>query len=81
MKAGFLSAGSPSMVPIMIDISRIRADTPAAARRAYLHNAGSALMPIPVVEAMKRHIDLRRRSAAMPPRIARPSGFKPYTTP
>ena len=46
------------MVSIMIDIDRIRADTPAAARRAYLHNAGSALMPIPVVEAMKRHIDL-----------------------
>ena len=42
----------------MIDIDRIRADTPAVARRAYLHNAGAALMPVPVVEAMKRHIDL-----------------------
>ena len=58
MKAGFLSARSVFMASIMIDIDRIRADTPAAARRAYLHNAGSALMPIPVVEAMKRHIDL-----------------------
>ncbi|HEV2673976.1 MAG TPA: aminotransferase class V-fold PLP-dependent enzyme [Aliidongia sp.] len=42
----------------MIDLARIRADTPATARRAYLHNAGAALMPIPVVDALKRHIDL-----------------------
>ncbi|WP_354220948.1 aminotransferase class V-fold PLP-dependent enzyme [Bradyrhizobium sp. F1.4.3] len=42
----------------MIDIDRIRADTPAASRLAYLHNAGAALMPAPVVETMKRHIDL-----------------------
>jgi len=41
-----------------MDIERIRADTPAVARRVYLHNAGAALMPGPVVEAMKRHIDL-----------------------
>jgi cysteine desulfurase/selenocysteine lyase len=42
----------------LIDIDRIRADTPAVARLVYLHNAGAALMPVPVVEAMKRHIDL-----------------------
>jgi cysteine desulfurase/selenocysteine lyase len=42
----------------LIDIDRIRADTPAASRLAYLHNAGAALMPTPVVEAMKGHIDL-----------------------
>lgn len=42
----------------MIDIDRIRADTPAADRFAYLHNAGAALMPTPVVAAMKGHIDL-----------------------
>lgn len=42
----------------MIDIARIRADTPASAHRAYLHNAGAALMPVQVVDAMKRHIDL-----------------------
>lgn len=42
----------------MIDIDRIRADTPAVSRLAYLHNAGAALMPTPVVEAMKRHIHL-----------------------
>ncbi|WP_256806606.1 aminotransferase class V-fold PLP-dependent enzyme [Bradyrhizobium sp. Bra64] len=42
----------------MIDINRIRADTPAASRLAYLHNAGAALMPVPVAEVMKQHIDL-----------------------
>jgi len=41
-----------------LDIARLRADTPAAARGPYLHNAGAALMPAPVVAAMKRHIDL-----------------------
>lgn len=42
----------------MIDIDKIRADTPATDRLAYLHNAGAALMPAPVVAAMKQHIDL-----------------------
>jgi cysteine desulfurase/selenocysteine lyase len=42
----------------LINIERIRADTPATFRLAYLHNAGAALMPVPVVEAMKQHIDL-----------------------
>ncbi|UWU89510.1 aminotransferase class V-fold PLP-dependent enzyme [Bradyrhizobium sp. CB1015] len=42
----------------MIDLDRIRADTPATSRLAYLHNAGAALMPTSVVAAMKQHIDL-----------------------
>ncbi|PSO29692.1 aminotransferase class V-fold PLP-dependent enzyme [Bradyrhizobium sp. MOS002] len=42
----------------MINIERVRADTPATSRQAYLHNAGAALMPVAVVEAMKHHIDL-----------------------
>lgn len=42
----------------MMDLDRIRRDTPAASRLAYLHNAGAALMPAPVVAAMKEHIDL-----------------------
>jgi len=42
----------------VIDIDQMRADTPAADRLAYLHNAGAALMPVPVVAAMKGHIDL-----------------------
>ncbi len=43
---------------MLLDLDRIRRETPAAERQAYLHNAGAALMPQPVVEAMKRHIDL-----------------------
>jgi cysteine desulfurase/selenocysteine lyase len=46
-----------SSIP-MIDMDRVRADTPAASRRTYLHNAGAALMPVPVVEAIKGHLDL-----------------------
>ncbi|MCK1350788.1 aminotransferase class V-fold PLP-dependent enzyme [Bradyrhizobium sp. CW7] len=42
----------------MMDIDRIRRDTPAASRLAYVHNAGAALMPASVVAAMKEHIDL-----------------------
>ncbi|PPQ15975.1 aminotransferase [Bradyrhizobium sp. AC87j1] len=42
----------------MIDLDQIRSETPATSRLAYLHNAGAALMPAPVVAAMKQHIDL-----------------------
>lgn len=42
----------------MLDLERIRADTPAVTRRAYLHSAGASLMPVPVVAAMLRHIEL-----------------------
>ncbi len=42
----------------MLDLARIRAETPATARRAYLHNAGAALTPAPIVKAMKDYLDL-----------------------
>jgi selenocysteine lyase/cysteine desulfurase len=42
----------------LIDVDRIRADTPATSRLTYLHNAGAALMPTPVAATMKQHIDL-----------------------
>ena len=42
----------------LIDLDRIRADTPATARRAFLHNAGASLMPRPVVDAIKGYVDL-----------------------
>jgi cysteine desulfurase/selenocysteine lyase len=58
LDASILCRGSREVEAHLIDIDRIRADTPATSRLAYLHNAGAALMPAPVVAAMKRHIDL-----------------------
>jgi selenocysteine lyase/cysteine desulfurase len=45
----------------MLTLDRIRTDTPATAECAYLHNAGAALMPRPVVTAIKDHIDLEAK--------------------
>ncbi len=42
----------------MFDIDAIRNDTPGTANRIHLNNAGAALMPNPVVEAMHKHLDL-----------------------
>lgn len=41
-----------------IDLERVRADTPGTANRIHLNNAGAALMPVPVVQTIKDHIDL-----------------------
>ena len=40
------------------EIRAIRAETPGAAGRIHLDNAGSALMPQPVLERMRRHLAL-----------------------
>jgi cysteine desulfurase/selenocysteine lyase len=46
----------------MIDLQRVRRDTPGTrSKRAHLHNAGAALMPTPVIDTIKRHIDLEAR--------------------
>lgn len=42
----------------MIDLDKVRRDTPATATLAHLNNAGAALMPAPVVDAMHGYIDL-----------------------
>jgi selenocysteine lyase/cysteine desulfurase len=42
----------------LIDLDRVRAETPGTAHGAYLHNAGAGLMPVPVLEAMKQYLDL-----------------------
>lgn len=44
----------------MLDMARIRADTPAAAQRVFLMSAGSSLMPAPVVQAMRAYLDLEQ---------------------
>jgi cysteine desulfurase / selenocysteine lyase len=41
-----------------IDLARARAETPGCAHVAHLNNAGAALMPDPVVEALLGHIRL-----------------------
>ena len=40
------------------ELTRWRADTPGCAHRNHLNNAGAALMPLPVIEAINDHIRL-----------------------
>ncbi|MFN3362403.1 MAG: aminotransferase class V-fold PLP-dependent enzyme [Allorhizobium sp.] len=40
-----------------LDVEALRADTPGTAHRIHLNNAGAALMPLPVIAAMKHHLD------------------------
>jgi len=42
----------------MLDIARIRADTPSAQDNVFLASAGSSLMPAPVVRVMRDYLDL-----------------------
>ena len=41
-----------------LDLAHLRADTPGVANRIHLNNAGAALMPRPVLHAIKEHLDL-----------------------
>ncbi len=43
-------------MPTQIDLARVRADTPAVARIVHFNNAGAALSPRPVTEAVLRHL-------------------------
>ena len=42
----------------VLELEKLRADTPGIANRIHLDNAGAALMPKPVIDAIKDHIAL-----------------------
>lgn len=42
----------------MIDVDRARADTPGSQARTHLDNARASLMPLPVLAAMREHLEL-----------------------
>ena len=44
-----------------LDVAALRADTPGCQERVHLNNAGAALMPTPVLDAIKSHLDLESR--------------------
>ncbi len=44
-----------------IDVDKVRAETPACANLIHFNNAGAALMPEPVYQAVQAHLDLERR--------------------
>ena len=45
-----------------IDVNKVRAETPACAALIHFNNAGAALMPDPVYQAVQAHLDLERRT-------------------
>lgn len=41
-----------------MNVPALRADTPGVAHRVHLNNAGASLMPLPVLEAVRAHLEL-----------------------
>ncbi len=46
----------------MLDIARVRADTPSTQNQIFLMSAGSSLMPAPVVQAMRAYLELEEKA-------------------
>src|ERR1051326_8907662 len=49
-----------SRMRVPFDLERVRSETPACARRIHLNNAGAALMPAPLYEAIVEHLRRER---------------------
>jgi selenocysteine lyase/cysteine desulfurase len=45
----------------VIDVERVRADTPGCEERLHFNNAGASLMPRPVIDAVVAHLELEGR--------------------
>jgi len=46
---------------VVIDLDRVRRDTPGCAHVLHFNNAGAALMPQPVLDAITDHLRLEAR--------------------
>lgn len=44
-----------------MDLTRLRAETPGCSHRVHLNNAGASLMPEPVLDAVRGHLELEAR--------------------
>jgi selenocysteine lyase/cysteine desulfurase len=44
-----------------MNLEALRADTPGTSQRIHLNNAGASLTPLPVIEAVREHLDLEAR--------------------
>lgn len=58
MTSSPLDSSSPAPLGGEPDLGRWRAETPGCAHRNHLNNAGAALMPLPVIQAMEDHLRL-----------------------
>jgi len=55
------SAAAPAKDPDGLDVEGLRADTPGCQECVHLDNAGAALMPRPVLAAIREHLELEAR--------------------